>query len=214
MREFLKERFPNEGLVKNTEFLKFGFKHMWYSFIEDAKSFMEKRQSEIYFNLLDECNNTAIYLPRGTANEIAIRKQRSFKQLVNIGTENLYQKNLLIDFIGHIPPFVLVAVRSFKESGIMNHMFDFISSTSNLPPTKSTLPSKPTMEGNIAVVFIILLGGFGISLLIICGENYRTLYKWMKNPVVIIWQAFFHVTNLLREFLRSTKVHPIGRMED
>jgi len=216
MSEFLKEKFPNETAIQNTEFFRDEDKsdREWFSFIDEAKSFLKKRQNEIYINLLDECNNTAIYLPRVTANQVARQIQRQFKQLAYIGTEKLYKKDLLIDFLGHIPPFVFDTVKSFKESGVMSHIFDFISSTSKPPPTENTLPSKPTMEGNIAVVFIILLAGFGMSTLVFCGENYKALYKWMVSLAVIIWQAIVNVTYLTRESKKRTKVHPFVPIED
>jgi len=206
MADFLKEKFPDKAAVKNTEFFEDNVKQKWYLFIDEAKSFLKKRQSEIYINLLDECNNTAIYLPRVTANQVARKIQRPFNQLAYIGTKKLYNKKLLIDFIGHILPFVFDAVRSLKESGIMSHIFDFISSTSKPPPTENTLPPKPLMEGNIAVVFIILLGGVGISTLLFCGENYKTLYKWVWNLAVIIWQTIRKVTILIRELRKRTTV--------
>jgi len=142
MVEFLKEKFPNEAAVKNSKFIKpeeqeYLFSQEWFSFIEAAKSFLKKRQGEIFINLLDECNNTAIYLPRVAANQVVRQIQRPFNQLAFIGSDKLYNKKLLIDFIGHIPPFVLNVVKSLKESGIMMRIFDLISSTSKPPPTEN-----------------------------------------------------------------------------
>jgi len=122
-------------------------------------------------SVFKDCNNTALYVPKVIAYEVAREIQRPYNQLAYIGTEKLFKKNYLIDIIGHIPLFVLDAIGALKESGIMIHIFDFISSTSKPPPAERTDPFKPTMEGNIAILFITLLGGFGISVLFFCAEN-------------------------------------------
>jgi len=80
MAGFLSEKFHNEAVIKDTEFFKDLFQLEWDSFIEEGKHFLKRKQAEIYINLFDECNNTAIYLPRVTANEVA-RKVRCVQQI-------------------------------------------------------------------------------------------------------------------------------------
>jgi len=135
MAEFLSEHFANDAAVKNTEIFRYSTGENWLSLINKAKIYLQKKQKEIYINLVNDCNNTAIYLPRITANEVARQIQRPFNRLAYIGTEKLYKKDLVLNFFGHIPPLVLDNFRLLKESGIMIHIFDFISSTSKPPPT-------------------------------------------------------------------------------
>jgi len=156
-------------------------------FHEKAKLFLKKRKPKIFTQLLEDCNNTAVYLPRETANEVANKIQRPFNQLVYTGREKLFKKDTLIDLIGHIPPFVLDTVASLKVTGIIVHIFDFISSTSKPPPTERKIPFKPTMEGNTAVVFIILLGGLGVSALCFVGEKRKDLGRVLYNLLANIW---------------------------
>jgi len=203
MTELLTKMFPNEMAVKNYEAV-YEF-DPWH---EEAKAYLNKRQSGIYTRLLEDCNNVAVYLPRELANEVAGKIQRPFNQLVYIGTEKLFKKDYLIDLIGHIPPFVLDAVASMKESGIMMRIFDFISSTSKPPPSERTMPFKPTMEGNILVIFIILLGGLGVSAVCFFGEGYKVFCKFIRNMIVGIWCTIRGVYRCFLKFKRRTKVVP------
>jgi len=118
--------------------------------------------------------------------------------LAFIGTEKLLQKDYLIDLIGNIPPFIVNSIASLKESGIIMHIFNIISSTSKPPPVERIEPFKPTMEGNVSVIFIVLLVGLGISGFFMVGETIGNLLKFHMNRLKILQSENAKSVNLLQ----------------
>jgi len=175
-----------------------------------AKAFLEIRQRELYVKLFEECNTIALYLPKAIAHEVAGKTQRRINHLVHIGTEKTFKTTYLIDLLGHVPPFVLDAVRTLESSGILKRIFDFVSHTSKPPPIETAVPLKPTMEGNILVIFIVLFGGLGISAFIFCGENYKVICRWMWHWIVKCGKALRNVFYTLRKLGHRTKVFALS----
>jgi len=70
MAEVMPQNFPNETAFVNNNYSYFE----WSLFANDAKTFLEKRQREIYMELFEDCNNTALYLPKTIAYEVAGEK--------------------------------------------------------------------------------------------------------------------------------------------
>jgi len=203
MSDLMLKLCPNEEAHRN-------FQRLWRpTFHEEAKVYLKKSQQEIYTELLQDCNNAAVYLPRETANKVASKIQRPFNQLVYIGKENLLKSDYYIDLFGHIPPFVLSSIASLQESGIMMRIFDFILATAAPPPTERTMPFKPTMEGNILVIFMVLFGGFGISAFCFFGEMHKVLWKFTCNMMAKVWSAMHRAYYHLYVLRHRTKTVPM-----
>ncbi|CAL8084916.1 unnamed protein product [Orchesella dallaii] len=182
----------------------------WKLFNIDAENFVNRQQQGILNALIEQCNNTALILPRVEANRLARKVQNKHLGLVHIGKENYYAWDYLIYFIGHVPPFVVDGIRTMQWTGIANKLVEFAASSYKPAPYSPTLPTRATMSGNVAVIFAILAVGLVIALLAFSVELHTFTLKFLcriESEIRITWMWFLSCINLFT-YVRRTNVNP------
>ncbi|CAL8084925.1 unnamed protein product [Orchesella dallaii] len=157
----------------------------WTNFLIAAENYLNKMQNNVFDELMDECNNAALILPRVEANRLARSYYNKYLGLVNVGKENYYGWEYLIYFIGHVPPFLVDGIGAMQRSGIASKLVEFAASTYKPAPMIRRDPTKATMQGNIAIIFLILLVGLAIAFLAFLAELLHTNdVKTLKDVLV------------------------------
>src|SRR5687768_15840569 len=94
----------------------------------------------------------------------------------DIGTETYFTDELNLVVYGVIPRHILDGFERVFESGIYEWWHKLIISLVVKTENPSVGPTKPSMVGNILVIFIVWLAGSGFGILVFGIEQISNLY--------------------------------------
>lgn len=160
----------------------------------------EDIERKLLFSLINNCQKTALVVPSTEAESYVmfLTAKRG-----NAGNESYFQQYLTVDVIGLVTPPFLQRLARMKESGIVEwwtNVSEYISlvqirssaTTSALRKEKEERPTEATLQGNIVVIFALLLGGLGLATVGLICEFIFYVVLWLKN---ILGQGFL-ITNI------------------
>lgn len=138
-----------------------------------------KWEEKTLIKFLQSCSNVALILP-----EYLIAKYRKLLRIakthhISIGQEAFPPNAAGVYLKGFIPPAILKRVKLSESSGIWEWHSRVIRPT--FGSTSSLNPAEAKMTGHIAVIFIILPGGFAFAVIGLLLE--MCLYCLRRIPV-------------------------------
>lgn len=170
---------------------------------------IRRREEEILFNFLENCNNAALILPEYLAVKYAIRLRIKDNQHFSIGKESFPPAPSGVFLHGFIPPEVIRRVKWSETSGIwewhpaMAHPVHHIRSS-------HSKPVNATMQGHVIVIFLVMLTGLafaGIGLLLeMC------LHFLVRLPVVGFVRVARNLNQINISFAISTLLMDIANL--
>ncbi|CAL8128365.1 unnamed protein product [Orchesella dallaii] len=187
----------NKPIIRNND---------WKQFVIEAEHFINIQQRIALTKLIDECNNTALIVPRVEANRLARHAQNKYFGSVHVGKESYYGWDYLIHFIGHVPPFVITGMEAMRWNGVAEKLVEFAAASYKPLPFVPIDPTGATMQGNVAVIFVILMGGLVIAMLAFSIEFHRSVYKFLREVVKSIRIGLIWFFSYITTSLRRTKV--------
>lgn len=132
----------------------------------ELTSLIRTKEKMYLLEHMTRCNKSAIVVPEHVSSEYAKILVQAGKSHVFIGKET-YTKLFYGFRLGGYVPFHLVRrIKSVEVAGLWDWWSKFISR--DLELANSWVPNtlvKPNMSGNVVVIFLLLLSGFGLALL-------------------------------------------------
>ncbi|CAL8140383.1 unnamed protein product [Orchesella dallaii] len=190
------------------------FSREYKRFLSEAENLLNRKQKMLFNELIVQCNNTALIMPRVEANRLARNIQTTNQDDVYVGKENYYGWDYLIYFVGHVPPFVIEGIGAMQWNGIANKLVEFAASTYKPSPYRSSDPTKATMQGNVAVIFVIQVSGLVIAFLVFLVELRESIFKFLSKFLCEIrrsWRWFKEYTHAI---VRRTKIDVFDTISD
>jgi len=133
-------------------------------------------EKHVLYNELEACNRSAVILPFSEIRDYFVKLKKQGTEFLYIGKDVLGKENGIGFFLsGWVPDRILMRVQAVRSAGIWERMSDIHSIThahlmqQNYIATSAQVV-RPTMEGNILVIFFVLLVGIGASTLIFVVE--------------------------------------------
>lgn len=121
---------------------------------------------------LAKCNKVALILPDVLARSVT--QKIKHKENLYLGTENLLDSFITFKLKGYVPKQVFSRMRAVLSAGVWQKWKGLAESKANrVIERNSGHPSKlqkPTMTGNLLILFIVLLAGLGISTVALLTE--------------------------------------------
>jgi len=150
--------------------------------VVDTANFYDRKTNEILFESLKKCNKTALALPNYLSIDIARQLQRFGMTHVSIGKETFVMPVNVFEIKGQIPPFVVKRLGGMAASGIVDWAMRVVQNDWTLQSWGSfeTL-TKPNLEGNIRVIFILLLASLGLGIVSFACEKCGKIYYYFKK---------------------------------
>ncbi len=157
-----------------------------------GENFLDK-QNTLMLTDLKQCNEKSVWvLPQHLAS-IYSRLLGKNKSYSHVGSEMFATRRLNIYMTGLVPIWVLKRISVAFNSGILDWMETFVEISGTRVNVNAVAPSKPNMEGNILVVFVILglglLGAFFLFFLEIRAKVFRFAYNWF---IILARQLCIH----------------------
>lgn len=141
---------------------------IWNASIRGMSSLGNKvaaeKMKQVLFRDLSECQKVALILPEMMCHEFALQLKKLHESaVVSIGKESLYVQNTVFVLRGVMTPRIPRRIKGVQASGIWDWWVQFIHSRLKLYTVDDFEHlKKPTMKGNILVVFSI----WGIGLIL------------------------------------------------
>lgn len=134
------------------------------------KTFLNSDQTFLY-DSFEKCNKTALILPEHMCNKFAKRLAQNnrlnsvFATQIDVGIERYSTNFLTFEVGGWLSPQIVQRLRATEIAGLWNWWTDFfyLQTYYESEGWKNREIRKPTMEGNIVIIFVILAVGLVIS---------------------------------------------------
>lgn len=169
-----------------------------------------KRQEKFISDDLKKCNKTAWLLPDYEAQQLnRMLYQRG--QHSDVGVREYFKSNLNFNFEGTVFSSLIERASLIPSSGLLDWWTDLINRTDLVRRIENEPPVKPTMYGNIQIIFLLLIGGMTIAQMSMIFELHGYIFEmlyWLcvSAPLSIMKQ--FQI--LVQRHLQKTRTELIA----
>ncbi|CAL8135203.1 unnamed protein product [Orchesella dallaii] len=137
-----------------------------YDFKNSTTEDFQATESDYFYKSLEICGRTAAVLPLKLAYEHFLKLKKGGKATVYFGKEILHKRNLGFYFEGWLPEYAVSGIKGISQSGIWSRLNDIygVSHKNLWQHSEGEINLKrPTMSGNVLVIFVVLLFGLCFS---------------------------------------------------
>ncbi len=153
-----------------------------------------KKQDKFIVDDLRKCKKTAWLLPDYQAQQFT-RMLHQFGNHSDVGVNEYFKPNLNVYFIGAMPSLLIKKASSISSSGLLEWWSNLINRTDLVRRRENEPPVKPTMSGNIQIIFLFLAFGLTISQVFMIFElhgyifrMFKASYNWCCGLVIFVVQ--------------------------
>lgn len=152
---------------------------------------LREAESLLQLEHIRTCQKTALVLSEQSSLQVAKRLRSQGQNLVSLGNENFANISIGYALQGAVSPYLIYRLRLIDVAGLWNWWQDFIKGQDEISKfnTEHNVGfKKPTMSGNILVIFSLVLFGWLLSILFIITEC-----NWIK---LLLQVVIIHNTDL------------------
>lgn len=121
---------------------------------------------------LRECKRTALLLPSHMGYELVQSSETEGQETFYQGMEAFYELNIAFEMTGFAPQYIIQRLKCTERCGLWNRWnVLFKKRLLRKNERKSEPLRRPTMNGNIVVIFIILISGLAVSAVCFGAES-------------------------------------------
>ncbi|CAL8135780.1 unnamed protein product [Orchesella dallaii] len=148
-----------------------------------------KDGERILEEFMEQCNKTALVLPSFMCQQHKRRLHHLGRRDVFVGKEIYTNPSHSFSLGGLIPPYIVKRLSGMGASGLWEWWTKSIHEGSGLRTyTVNKALRKPTLDGNILVIFVLLVFGIFVALLCFVIENRKRLYSQTEKGIVYVKQ--------------------------
>ncbi len=157
-----------------------------------------EKQAQFIADDLQKCNKTAWILPDYEAQQMTQQLHQSGKHS-DVGVTTYFKPYLNLNFRGPVPSFLIQRVSAVHGSGLLEWWSDLINRTDLVRRSESKPPVKPTMFGNIQMIFFILPAGMSMATIFVLFELHQYIFRVSKA-------TWYLIVTPLRQIIEIFKV--------
>lgn len=151
-------------------------------YLDLVRSRFETQENEILTKSLKICQSSALMLTESKCLEIGRKLRNAGHTNVSLGEESFFNVSMGFVLKGAVGPYLIMRLKSLDTAGLWNWWQDFIRGKDEISSFNSENKGgfeKPTMSGNIVVIFSLFVFGLLFSILVfmlqLCGIK---ILKW------------------------------------
>ncbi len=161
---------------------------------------------QILLRKLSSCQNIALVLPTYQCQQFAMITKRDFSDIskfVDIGEENYFKSQHVFTFKGVVPPYLILRIKSILSSGVFEWWQDIaLLKTKYIARlTHEQTLERPTLAGNILVIFVSLLVGLSLGLVCMLLECFSYILRAFKYSWYFLAFIFNYFNNKLKKLV-------------
>lgn len=171
--------------------------------------YMTDMEDEILESLLTKCDRDSMIAQEQDANEMGRKLQEKSLKNVNVGREAYSNISITIEIAGWTKPIFLKSIKIIKESGWWDWWPRWIQETKRFSFDKYANERKniaPNMNGNILLVFLVLLNGLIISASLFLLETLKKVVDFLQayalKCILYVYSSLNQIYRQYRLFLR------------
>ncbi|CAL8121394.1 unnamed protein product [Orchesella dallaii] len=139
-------------------------------------------EDKLLSDFIDNCDKAALVLPQWLCLNHARRLRRLKLENVYVGEERLASPMLTFALSNQIPPFVVKRLSGTTEGGLWDRWQKLIQGSYSLAADQSReVLRKPSLDGNVVVIFVVLMAGLGLAVFCFILENWKVWGNWGKR---------------------------------
>ncbi|CAL8135793.1 unnamed protein product [Orchesella dallaii] len=148
-----------------------------------------KDEEKMLEEFMEQCNKTALILPSFMCQQHKRRLHHLGRRDVFVGKEIYTNPSFSFYLGGLIPPYIVKRLSGMGASGLWEWWTKAIHEGSGLKSyTVNKALRKPTLDGNILVIFALLICGIFVALLCLVIENRKRLYSQAEKGISYVKQ--------------------------
>ncbi|CAL8135782.1 unnamed protein product [Orchesella dallaii] len=152
-----------------------------------------KDEDRILEEFMEQCNKTALVLPSFMCHQHKRRLHHLGRRDVFVGKEIYTNPSFSFSLGGLIPPYIVKRLSGMGASGLWEWWMKIMHEGSGLTYATNKSLRKPTLDGNILVIFVLLIFGIFFALVCFVIENRKRLYSQTKNWIFCFKQGCLSV---------------------
>ncbi len=154
------------------------------------------KQENFIVNDLKKCNKTAWLLPDYKAQQMS-RTLIRLEKHSDVGINSYFKLKLNIYLKGAVSGHLILKDSSIHASGLLDWWSNLINRTDLVRNKENRPPPKPTMSGNIQIIFLLLAIGLSIAQILMIVELHgfvtragKAIYCWLCYSLQYLAQKF------------------------
>ncbi|CAL8130184.1 unnamed protein product [Orchesella dallaii] len=191
MKRVTEEIFPptlNFRMIeKRKQEVKRVYKHMV------TKSFT-RLQQDGELEIIGRCNRTALIVPDYVGHSLALKLTKTFarKMEVYIGKDILYERAIIVKLQGSVQLSMTKRVKNMASSGIWEFWMQiFRQGAIYREDGNGYEPKKPSMSGNIFILYVLLFCGLISSVVVWLIETRTCIYVLARDMIFTVIRVLF-----------------------
>lgn len=161
------------------------------------------RQADFIFEELKRCSSKSAWIVPTYVGKKFVWALYNENSYAHVGSQSFNVEKIRLVISGMVPIQVIKNFAAALESGILEWLQNLISmhSLSNIKPDSSLV--KPSMKGNIIVLFVIWTSGMIVASIISVVEMYKLIYLFIR--ICFGYLNLFHFWARIRRFITCIK---------
>lgn len=151
--------------------------HEWtqqQKYWEDQNNYLHEMQDKLFLELLNKCDKIAIVLPNFMCQDFYKRVNTIKPRYAMYTGKETYSGNFRMFYLeGSVPRHVIRRLKGIGHSGIWEWKSNITNEYFSYVSNQKRIIEKPTMRGNVLIIFIFWLGGIAVTGIIYTCEFVR-----------------------------------------
>lgn len=166
---------------------------------------IRKNEAASLLQRLNKCDKKALFVPSYLSFEYARNLTKLGRNYVYVGKEMITNTSVAYNIHGHLPPYLMKRLSGFEASGIWEWWSRFFQGSIYLENSwrKELLLKVPTMNGNIMIIFFILVSGHVCATICLAFENHSGMHSIVKSIFEKLLSNIFSMMIIVTEFFCS-----------
>ncbi|CAL8135770.1 unnamed protein product [Orchesella dallaii] len=161
-------------------------------YLSSFSNLVAQDEEEILEEFMEQCNKTALVLPYFMCQQHNKRLHQIGRRNVYVGKEIYNKPSFSFTLSGIMPPYVVKRLSGMGASGLWEWWMKLIQDGSGLSTYRySKAVRKPTLDGNILVIYALLSVGLFVALLVFLVENRQGFYSLAVKGIHYVKQRCY-----------------------
>ncbi len=176
---------------------------------QNLENVIKKQEADLILQDFSECKSVMLYIPKHEGYEMK-KKVESLKRKINEGylkkvvhirSEENFTGYISFYIPGFVPDFLQKRINGIQQSGVFDWWQKFILHKPSYTYYKDRFEREPTVEGNVQIIFYVLMAGIGCGMISLILENVMVKLGRIKLLIIYTYSLIIIMHNSIKRSL-------------